>query len=333
MKMKKTLLLIIFLSLFICCVICIWQMFFLSASNANEQKIFVVEKGENFLRVAQNLKNENLIKNKLFFSGYIVLIRAQSQIKAGQYLLSPSMNIPQIAGKLIGGEIVRLTLTFREGLTISEMEEQMVKRGMDVRDEMTSKKTEDYKSKFNFLSDAPNQANLEGYLFPDTYQLVLGENSDGIILKMLTNFENKLTADMRAEISRQKKSIFDIIIMASMLEKEVKTIEDKKIVSGILWKRMSIGMPLQVDATITYLTKRKSTVIMMAELKIDSPYNTYKYKGLPSGPICNPGLESIIAAIYPQKSNYLFYLSTPEGRTIFSETAQEHGAAREKYLK
>jgi UPF0755 protein len=121
--------------------------------------------------------------------------------------------------------------------------------------------------------------------------------------------------------------------MASLLEKEVKSLEDKKIVSGILWKRLENNMPLQVDATISFITGKKDANISIEETKIDSPYNTYKYRGLPLGPICNPGLESIIAAIYPETSNYWFYLSTPEGKTIFSKTLDEHNIAKQKYLK
>ena len=121
--------------------------------------------------------------------------------------------------------------------------------------------------------------------------------------------------------------------MASLIEKEVKTPEDKKIVSGILWKRLENSIPLQVDATISYITGKKGDSVSIEETKIDSPYNTYKYKGLPLGPISNPGLESIIASIYPENSDYWYYLSTPEGKTIFSKTLEEHNIAKAKYLK
>ena len=121
--------------------------------------------------------------------------------------------------------------------------------------------------------------------------------------------------------------------MASIIEKEVITLEDKKLVSGILWKRIRIGMPLQSCATIAYITGKNSTKISAEETQIESPYNTYKYAGLPVGPICNPSLDSIIAAIEPEDSNYLYHLSTPEGETIFSRTFEEHNIAKAKYLK
>jgi len=118
-----------------------------------------------------------------------------------------------------------------------------------------------------------------------------------------------------------------------LLEKEVKDFEEKKIVAGILWKRMENKIGLQVDATITYITGKKSVKVSKQETEIDSLYNTYKYRGLPLGPISNPGLESIEAAIYPQNSDYWYYLSTPEGETIFSKTLEEHNIAKAKYLK
>jgi UPF0755 protein len=126
------------------------------------------------------------------------------------------------------------------------------------------------------------------------------------------------------------KSVFEIITMASMLEKEVRSLEDKKIVSGILWKRMEVGMPLQLDATINYITVKSNPGVAVKYTKIDSTYNTYKYVGLPKGPISNPGMNSIIAAINPKDSPYWFYLS--DGRTIFSKTFEDHCTNKAKYL-
>ena len=147
---------------------------------------------------------------------------------------------------------------------------------------------------------------------------------------MLVNFDKKLTPELRTQIQKQKKTIFEIITMASMIEKEVRSLNDKKIVSGILWKRISIGMPLQLDATINYITDKNDPGVAIKDTKIDSPYNTYKYKGLPKGPISNPGIDSTTAAIYPTQTKYWYYLT--DGTTIFSETLQQHNEAKAKYL-
>ena len=121
--------------------------------------------------------------------------------------------------------------------------------------------------------------------------------------------------------------------MASLIEKEVISDNDRALVSGILWKRIDNGIPLQVDATVTYIIGKKTTKISIEETKIDSPYNTYAYKGLPIGPIANPGLSAIHAALYPKSSSYLYYLSASDGTTIYSRTFEEHNKAKVKYLR
>jgi len=123
------------------------------------------------------------------------------------------------------------------------------------------------------------------------------------------------------------------VIMASLIEREVREWTDKRLVVGLIERRLSIGMPLQIDATITYLTGRASTAITISETRIDSPYNTYLHPGLPIGPICHPGRLSFQAVMDPKESDYLFYLSTPESKTIFSRTLEEHNRAKAQYLR
>ena len=124
-----------------------------------------------------------------------------------------------------------------------------------------------------------------------------------------------------------------IVTLASLIEREVRTQEDMKMVSGILWRRLQLGIPLQVDAAIVYLTGKKTGEVTYDDLKIESPYNTYLHRGLPPRPIANPGLNALIAAIYPAESDYLYYLSKPTGETVFSKTLEEHNTAKAKYLK
>jgi UPF0755 protein len=150
---------------------------------------------------------------------------------------------------------------------------------------------------------------------------------------MLINFDDKITSDLKKEIKNQNKTLFEIITMASMIEKEVKTMEDKKIVSGILWKRMDSGMRLQVDATVLYAQNKEGLKVYTKDTQIDSPYNTYKNDGLPLGPISNPGIDSIIAAVYPTKTAYYYYLSASDGKTIWARTLEDHNNNKIKYLK
>ncbi len=291
----------IFLSFFI------WQGIYLPRDENGKELLFSVKKGDDFLKIAENLEKEGLIKNRFFFNFYIFLKRKADNLQAGKYFLSPSLTISEIAQKIISGDIATMTITIPEGWTKSQIEKKLNLK-------------------------LPGE-NLEGFLFPDTYQFPIDVSGKEVVDKMKDNFNKKISATLKEEIERQGKTIPEIITMASLIEKEVKNFKDKKLVSGILWKRMAHNMPLQVDATITYITGKKTTKISIQETRIESPYNTYKYRGLPPTPICNPGLESILAAVYPESSDYWYYLSAPTGETIFSKTLQEHNYAKAKYLK
>ena len=294
-------------------------------SQLVEEKLFLVEKGQNLFQIAEKLEKEGLIKNKFLFDFWIFIKRSQKKLQAGEYSLSPSMSIAEIAQKIISGDVAKIKITIPEGFNLKQVEEKLnlSLRGLKVKD---------FKSEFGFLNDAPAGASLEGFLFPDTYILDVSMGNKEIAEAFLKNFDKKL-APYRNEVSDTGLTVYEIITMASLIEKEVKTFEDKKVVSGILWKRLKAGIPLQVDATISYITGESTTKISIEDTKIDSPYNTYKYLGLPKGPICNPGLDSILTALHPKSSECWYYLSTPEGKTIFSRTLEEHNIAKAKYLK
>ena len=272
-----------------------------------EEKLFLIEKGQNLFQIGENLEKESLIKNRFLFDFYVLTKGAQGKLQAGEYFFSPSMNTTEITKKIISGDVAKIVVTIPEGFTVKQIEERLNLK-------------------------LPGE-NLEGFLFPDTYQFPLRVSGEEVVKKMRDNFDKKLTPDLKKEIQRQGKTISEIITMASLIEKEVSKNEDKELVSGILWKRLKNNIPLQVDATITYITGKRTTKISKEETQIDSPYNTYKYLGFPPGPICNPGIDSIKAAIYPKNSEYWYYLSTPEGKTIFSKTLEEHNIAKEKYLR
>lgn len=299
--------------------------------NLREEKIFSIEKGESAFEINENLQKEGLIKNRFFLDFYLILTGNSKKLQAGQYKISASMNIPEIANKIVLGEIFTVKITIPEGYNLKQIEDELIPIWSPTV--LEHFKIKNFKKEFNFLTDAPDEANLEGFLFPDTYFLNPAAPETEIVKYFLNNFEKKLTAESRREIKNQEKTIFEIITMASLIEKEVQTMEDKETVSGILWKRLENNIPLQIDATIAYLTGKKTTKVSREDTQIDSPYNTYKYAGLPLGPISNPGIDSIVAAIYPKNNNYWYYLSTPEGKTIFSKTLEEHNLAKAKYLK
>jgi len=295
--------------------------------------VYEVKKGVGSREIANDLERQGIVRQSFFFRLYAVISGNNLKLQAGKYDLSSSMSVAQIVKKITAGDIVKESITVVEGWDLQDIANLLESKKIMTKAEFLTA-VKNYPQDFEFLKDRPAKLNLEGYLFPDTYEISVSKTPDDLVGDMLTNFDKKLTPDLRAEITRQKKSIFKIITMASIIEKEVRSLEDKKIVSGILWKRIVEGMPLQVDATVNYITGNNHPGVAIKDTKIDSPYNTYKYYGLPLGPICNPGMESILASIYPNKSDYWFYLSSEkDGKTIFSKTLDEHNIAVQKYLK
>ena len=299
------------------------------------ERIFIVEKGDNAKTIAARLEREGFIADAFLFEFYAWNRRLSYSLQAGKYLLSASLSPKSIAEKIARGEVARdiITVTIPEGYGIWTIETKLREVGLLAQEKrhLIDFTVREFSARHDFFSDAPKDANLDGYLFPDTYEFEREATRDEIVGRMLDNFGRKLDALLREEIRRQGRSIFDIVIMASMIQKEVITAEDMRLVSGLLWKRIAIGMPLQVDATVSYALDKND--LTRADLATDMPYNTYLYKGLPKGPIGNPGKEAFLAAVYPTENDYLFYISKPNKETVFSRTLKEHNAAVVKYLR
>lgn len=344
----KLLFLIISIVILISAFFVLWAVFLPKNSYSLPPEEFLVEKGEGLKEISLNLENQELIKNRNYFYLYVFLTGRGENLQAGRYHLSANDSMAEIVKKITAGDIIKERVTIIEGWTLRDIGWYFENKGMFQAEELFElagfpmkdysqtndlPQPKDFSNEFGFLKDKSLDVGLEGYLFPDTYEISSDISVESIIKKTLANFDKKLTPDLREEIAKQNKSIFEIITMASLLEKEVRTLPDKKQVSGVLWKRLEVGMPLQVDATIIYITGKKSTKVSRVETQIDSFYNTYKYAGLPMGPICNPGIESIEAAIYPTESDFWYYLSTPYGETKFSRTLEEHNIAKSKYLR
>ncbi len=302
-------------------------------SEFSEEFVFMILKGERVTDISVRMEEEGIIRSAFLFNLQAIISGNYKNLQAGSYMVSPSMSTVDIINKIHRGETVQIRLTFIEGWISDQIADYL--DGFDGFDGKKFIDLVDSYSKIDqrILRDRPEGVNLEGYLFPDTYLFSYGMSEKEIIEAMISNLERKISEEEWSEMAKSGNSFFEILTMASIIEKEVRSYEEKRIVSGILWKRMEIGMPLQVDATIIYLTGKRTTRVSIEETRIDSPYNTYLNRGLPPGPISNPGIESIMAAIYPLPSDYLFYLSKPDGETVFSRNLEEHNIAKNKYLR
>lgn len=307
---------------------------FVPKSPASSDTImYIAKSGMGDDEIAKDLKQKGIINSSFFFKVFVIASLQHSKLQAGKYSLASSMSIYQIVEKMVSGEVIKQKITILEGWDITDIKKYFIENKVLSKEEFEELVNKDFSDKFDFLKEKPKDISLEGYFFPDTYEIYEGETGEEIFSSILANFDKKLTQDLREEITAQKKSVFEIITAASIIEKEVKIMPDKKVVSGIIWRRLAAGMPLQMDSTVNYITNRNDAGVAIKATKIDSPYNTYKYPGLPKGPISNPGIDSILAAIYPKDSPYLYYLSTLTGKTIFSRTLAEHNAARAKYFR
>lgn len=308
--------------------------------SKGENKVFIVEKGESLKTISANLKKENLIVSQDYFEIYLRLSKLDNKLQAGKYLLNSSMSIKEIAKRL------------SEGLSLSQEKKIKIVEGWNISDissylkkeikaegfyDLKNKKIKDYLNFFPedfVLNNVPASASLEGYFFPDTYLIFKDASLDDVVLKALNNFNEKISPEMLRDIKKQGKSLHEIITMASLIEKEVRSEKDMKIVSGIFWNRIEAGQALESCATLAYILGENKKQYSYEDTEIKSSYNTYKNIGLPPGPISNPSLNAIKAAVYPEKTDYYYFLSRfDNGETVFSKTYDEHLRNKAKYLK
>ncbi len=279
--------------------------------------VLTISKGETLSSTATILKGKGIIKSEFWFKSFSYILM-RGKIMAGDYYLQKSQNLFQIVSKLANGEydLITIKVLIPEGLDVKEIADILVKKIPSF-----DKKT--------FLKLATPK---EGYLFPDTYNFLPNQSVADIISIMENTFTKRLDT-VNSQIIAFKKPISDVIKMASILEGEARTTETREIIAGILWKRISLKMPLQVDVSFKYINGKGTFDITPDDLKIDSPYNSYTHLGLPPTPISNPGLDAIISAVTPTKTKYLYFIADKDGNMHYAVTYLEHLANIEKYLK
>ena len=331
------------LRLFLPVVVCVgvagagygWYLIASPNSASAEQTVFTVQAGEGSAAIGNNLEQAGLIKSALAFQFHVLRAGISSQLKPGEYSFARNLSIAQIAEYLWrgAGSSKEITLTFIEGWNLKEiaayLEAEAVLRA-DVFLAAAQNKA-DWWDDYKVLSGRPTTVDLEGYLFPDTYRVYRDASAEDIIRLLLRTLEDKLTPELREEIARRGKTIHEVLTLASIVEKEVPSDTDRKMVADIFLKRLAAGIALQSDATVNYLTGKGTTRPSAADLAVQSRYNTYQQQGLPPGPISNPGMSAIIAVIYPTSNSYYYFLTTPDGTVIYSKTHDEHVAAKAKY--
>jgi len=333
--MEKRLIQFVFALIVIFIIWDVWQPFWRfdlndSVDSTNDEKIiFEITKGSSARTVAQNLEEQNLIVNDKSFLRTLKAEETDGNLRYGNFLLSQSMTLREVITILTTQGTGEMALTFIEGWTIDDMDTYISELGLITAGEFRQC-TFNCDFEYDFLE---GESSMEGYLFPDTYFIDSSTFSVELLIdEMLNNFDQRVTEEMHAEIEAQGRNIHDVIVVASMIEKEVRTEKDISLIGGIIWKRLDNDWTLGIDATLLYLDPDGE--LTSEDLALESPYNTRINTGLPPTAISNPGLASIEGAVYPEESDYWFYLTTLDtGEVIYSITNEEHENNKAIYLQ
>ena len=291
--------------------------------------VITVESDDTVADVATLLKEEGIIEYPIVFRLYCAMSNSDEKLAAGIYELSTEMDYLALVRNMSVRSAARIpvTVTIPEGYELARVFALLEERGVCTVAELNDMAA-NWPYKFSFLQEIPlgEATRLEGYLFPDTYEFFSGDDPKMVINKMLLNFDAKFNEDLRELVAGNGMTMHEIVIIAAMIERETDG-HDHGMISSVIYNRLkSDNFPyLQIDATVQYALDERKERLSMADTQVDSPYNTYVVQGLPIGPIANPGIDSLLAAIYPESSSYYYYRVGSDGKNhVFFKTYAEH---------
>ncbi len=304
----------------------------LYGTDEYKEVIIEIPNGSNTKDIATILKNEGLIRDTYIFRLVAKIEGKDSLLKSGKYDFNNKMSLKEILNYLVTGGIKKETYVFTipEGFKINQIINRLSEEGLVDKERFMSlvNNINIFKNEYEFLKEVPKELNLEGYLYPDTYEIYVDATEEEIIRKMLNEFEKNYYSHIEEKAKDLDLSINEVITLASIIEKEAKLDEERKKISAVFHNRLKKGMLLQSCATVQYALGERKERLTYDDLEIDSKYNTYIYKGLPPGPIASPGLKSIIAAVNPEDVNYLYFVANKDGSHTFSVNYRDHQNAK-----
>lgn len=296
------------------------------------QQIISIPLGQTTSQIALNLQNQGIIRSSLLFQWYVRLGYTSSSLKAGEYRFQNAVNLSEVATKIQKGLVNYYKVTVREEMTIREIIRQFDSEGFGA-----VKNYQRALQEISLIADLdPLANNLEGYLFPETYFVTRSMTESEIVATMVKEFRTVWTADRSQRAGEIGLTMREVITLASLIEKETSLPEERPLVSAVFQNRLRKNIKLACDPTVIYAVKQIKEydgIINQSDLALDSPYNTYRYAGLPPGPIANPGLESIDAALHPADVNYLYFVSKNDGSHFFSSNYRNHHRAVQRYQR
>ncbi|MCM8777103.1 MAG: endolytic transglycosylase MltG [Candidatus Omnitrophica bacterium] len=282
-------------------------------------KLVEIPEGANAVDIAKLLEEKGIIKNDDWFLYLTRRYNVQKNLQAGIYEFSGRTPLKEVIRKIAKGEVILVRVTIPEGSTIREIADILERKELVSKDE--------------FIKYALETKKLEGMLFPDTYLFPHKTSVEAIASTMYKRFKNVFEELYGEPVTDTNfKKVKEIVTVASIVEKEAMYDSERRIIAGIIYKRLERKIPIQSCATVIYATGKQKSRLSTSDLKVKSPYNTYTHRGLPPGPICNPGSSSLKAALNPAKTDYLYFVSMGDGRNYFSKTYSEHISAIKTFL-
>jgi UPF0755 protein len=319
-----------------------------SEIEAKTKIVFEVKKGESVRALGIRLEDEGIIKSAWLFRKYIALKGFDRDVHVGEFALEPPISIARIVKVLREkAEQEEKSITILPGWNLRDIAKYLSDQGLGSQKEFfklvgepakeptkTSLRAFGISPDLGVLKDKPNNLSFEGYLAANTFRIFSDATMSDVILKLINHQNSLFTEQMYKDIKSADRNIHEVITMASLVEREVQSKEDKAKVADLFWRRYDTGWGLQADSTVHYLTGKVGDVFTtQKDRQIDSLWNTYKYAGLMPGPISSPSLESIMAAIYPESNDYWYFLTTLEGEVKYSKILEEHNINVQKYLR
>ncbi len=330
-------------------VVAFWFSSYFSSPGSPDGSRFVVGEGEGVDSIVNRLAEDGFIRSRPLFRWSLSRSGLATRIQPGPHDLAGVRTYYDIIDRLASGGVAahEVTLLVREGETLRDIRATLGTLGAAVAAEglysvtgapaeypaALSPESGSLADEYPFLAGKPDDVGLEGYLFPDTYRIYRDASAEDVVRRMLDNFADRMTPELLGEVKASGRSFHEVIIMASIIEREVRGSEERRMVADIFWRRLDEGMRLQADSTVNYVTGKRLPSVSYDDTRYDSPYNTYRYAGLPPGPIGNPGIEAIEAALDPEPNDFWYFLTDEEGTVHYARTFDEHNQNKYRYLK
>jgi len=293
------------------------------------KSIIQIEPGASLNDIAALLKSCGCLRSVSAFKLHAIATGQASKLKSGTYEVSPEMSAPQLIAMLAAGRQATVTVTIPEGFNLAQIAQRVAEAGLADEQQFQAAATAQAVEDILQVKLPEGTRSAEGYLFPETYRFTLGTPPEQLVARMIAEFKKRFINKFWEPVPAEQRwgSLHQVVTLASLVEGEAKLDSERALIAGVLKNRLERGMHLECDATVQYALGKHRRRLTYSDLQIDSPYNTYRYAGLPPGPISNPGLDCLRAALKPARTEYLFYVARGDGGHIFSRTYQEHLAA------